>query len=177
MQCWFLPYNNVNWIQLQNISFLLSLLPLPSCNHFRSSQSARLGCLCYIATSYHLSIWYLIVYISQCYFLVAQLVNNLPAMQETWVWSWVGKIPWRREWTPTQAFWLGEFHGLSLSSLVPLSPTPLCPQVRSLFLPCKQVHQYHFSRFHLYEFSSLAQMCPTLCDPMDCSIEECVYCF
>ena len=26
--------------------------------------------------------------------LVAQLVKNLPAMQETWV----GKIPWRREW-------------------------------------------------------------------------------
>ena len=29
--------------------------------------------------------------------LVAQMVKNLPAMQETWVQSWVGKIPWRRE--------------------------------------------------------------------------------
>ena len=28
--------------------------------------------------------------------LVAQLVKNRPAMQETWV----GKIPWRREWLP-----------------------------------------------------------------------------
>ena len=28
--------------------------------------------------------------------LVAQLVNNLPAIQETWFDSWVGKIPWRR---------------------------------------------------------------------------------
>ena len=27
--------------------------------------------------------------------------KNLPAMRETWVWSWVGKIPWRREWLPT----------------------------------------------------------------------------
>ena len=25
---------------------------------------------------------------------------------------WVGKIPWRREWLPTPAFWPGEFHGL-----------------------------------------------------------------
>ena len=41
-------------------------------------------------------------------FLVAQLVKNLPAMQETWV----GKIPWRRERLPTPVFWLGEIHGL-----------------------------------------------------------------
>ena len=31
-------------------------------------------------------------------FLVAQTGKNLPAMQETWVQSWVGKILWRREW-------------------------------------------------------------------------------
>ena len=40
--------------------------------------------------------------------LVAQLVKNLPAMQETWV----GKIPWRREMILTPVFWPGEFHGL-----------------------------------------------------------------
>ena len=28
----------------------------------------------------------------------AQMIKNLPAMQETQVQSWVGKIPWRREW-------------------------------------------------------------------------------
>ena len=46
--------------------------------------------------------------------LVAQLVKNLPAMQETWVWfpGWVGKIPWRRERLPTPVFWPGEFRGL-----------------------------------------------------------------
>ena len=34
--------------------------------------------------------------------LVAQLVKNLTAMQETWGFGpWVGKIPWRREWLPT----------------------------------------------------------------------------
>ena len=26
--------------------------------------------------------------------------------------SWVGKIPWRREWLPTPVFWPREFHGL-----------------------------------------------------------------
>ena len=40
--------------------------------------------------------------------LVAQLIKNPPAMQETWV----GKIPWRRERLPTPVFWPGEFHGL-----------------------------------------------------------------
>ena len=44
--------------------------------------------------------------------LVAQLVKNLPAMQETWVWSWVRKIPWRRERIPIPVFWPGEFHRL-----------------------------------------------------------------
>ena len=44
--------------------------------------------------------------------LVAQLVKNPPAMQETQFDSWVQKIRWRREWPPTPVFWLGEFHGL-----------------------------------------------------------------
>ena len=44
--------------------------------------------------------------------LVAQLVKNPPAMRETWVGSWVGKIFWRRERLPTPVFWPGEFHGL-----------------------------------------------------------------
>ena len=40
--------------------------------------------------------------------LVAQLVKNPPAMQETWV----EKIPRRRERLPTPVFWPGEFRGL-----------------------------------------------------------------
>ena len=40
--------------------------------------------------------------------LVAQLVKNLPAMQETCV----GKIPWKRERLPAPVFWPGQFHGL-----------------------------------------------------------------
>ena len=44
--------------------------------------------------------------------LVAQLVKNPPAMQETWVRFLGWKDPWRRERLPTPVFWPGEFHGL-----------------------------------------------------------------
>ena len=44
--------------------------------------------------------------------LVVQLVKNLAAMWKIWVYSWVGKIPWRRERLPTPVFWPGEFHGI-----------------------------------------------------------------
>ena len=42
--------------------------------------------------------------------LVAQMVKNLSAVQETGFDPWVGKIPWRREWLPTPVFLPGEFH-------------------------------------------------------------------
>ena len=29
--------------------------------------------------------------------LVAQVVKSLPVMRETWIWSWVTKIPWEKE--------------------------------------------------------------------------------
>ena len=45
-------------------------------------------------------------------FLVAQLVKNLPAMQETNGFGpWVSKIPWRSKWQPTPVFLPREFHG------------------------------------------------------------------
>ena len=44
--------------------------------------------------------------------LIVQLVKNLPAMWEAWVWSLGWEDPWRREWLPTPVFWPGEFHGL-----------------------------------------------------------------
>ena len=36
--------------------------------------------------------------------LVAQLIKNPPAMQETWFNSWVGKIPWRKFRPPIPVF-------------------------------------------------------------------------
>ena len=46
--------------------------------------------------------------------LVAQMVKNLPPVQETWVQSWVGKISWRRKQLPTPVFLPGEFHELRI---------------------------------------------------------------
>ena len=43
--------------------------------------------------------------------MVAQIVKNLPAIQDTWFWPRVRKIPWRRECQPTPVFLPGEFHG------------------------------------------------------------------
>ena len=44
--------------------------------------------------------------------LVAQLVKNPPAVQETWVQSLGWEDPWKREQLPTPVFWPGEFQGL-----------------------------------------------------------------
>ena len=49
--------------------------------------------------------------------------KNLPAMQETQVWLWVSKTPWRREWLPTPVFLPREFHGQG--SLAGYSPRSL----------------------------------------------------
>ena len=43
--------------------------------------------------------------------LVAQMVKNPPAMQETWIQPLVRKIPWRSEWLLTPVFLPGLFHG------------------------------------------------------------------
>ena len=44
--------------------------------------------------------------------LVAQLVKNLPAVRETWVWSLDWEDSLRRERLPTPVFSPGELHGL-----------------------------------------------------------------
>ena len=43
--------------------------------------------------------------------LMAQMVKNPPAMQETQVRSLGQEVPWRREWQPTPVFLPGEVHG------------------------------------------------------------------
>ena len=40
--------------------------------------------------------------------LMAQTIKKLPAIWETWVWTWIGKIPWRRAWQPTPVFLPGQ---------------------------------------------------------------------
>ena len=61
---------------------------------------------------------------------------------------WVGKIPWRREWWPTPVFWPEEFHGL-------YSPWGGKDMTERLSLRL------------IYQFSSVTQSCPTLCNPMN----------
>ena len=43
--------------------------------------------------------------------LVAQLIKNLPTMQETWVRSLLGKIPWTRKQQSIPVLLPGKFHG------------------------------------------------------------------
>ena len=77
--------------------------------------------------------------------LMAQMVKNLPAMQETQAASLVRKIPWRREWQPTPVFLPREFHGQrslagyhsmakSLIWLSDLTHTHYLPKMRRLFV-------------------------------------------
>ena len=53
-------------------------------------------------------------------FLVAQMVKNPPAMQETRVQSLSQNLPWRREWLPSPVFLPEESHGQR--SLMSYSP-------------------------------------------------------
>ena len=43
--------------------------------------------------------------------LMAQMIKNLPAMQETQVQSLGGEDPWRKKWLPTLIFLPEEAHG------------------------------------------------------------------
>ena len=55
--------------------------------------------------------------------LVAKMVKDLPAMQETRFDPWVRKTPWSREWLPTPVFcWKSQFHtNTSKCSIIPQS--------------------------------------------------------
>ena len=86
-------------------------------------------------------------------------LNNLPKVtnpkvverdaverKETWVYPWVGKIPWRKAWQPTPVFLPGESHGQrslvsqSCTQLKWLSMVEICIQtqtVRLQFCSCQ----------------------------------------
>ena len=101
---------------------------------------------------------------------MAQMVKNAPAMQETWVQSLGGEDPlekgiathssiltWRISWTEEP----GRLQ--SMGSQTVGHDFQIGKGVRQgcILSPCL---------FNLYsEFSSVAQSCPTLCNPMDCS--------
>ena len=104
---------------------------------------------------------------------------------------WVGKIPWRSALQPAPVFLLGKSHGQrslqgtvhgTLKSLQCHNPKPLTLQ-HSAFFIVQHSHPYmttgktiFFTRWTFVgklhssvQFSSVTQLCLTLCDPMNCS--------
>ena len=83
--------------------------------------------------------------------LVAQLVKNPPAMQETWVQSLGWDDPWRRESLPTPIFLPGEFHGLQSMGLQRVGQdwatfTFFCSYQASTHLRSSSTLEYELSR-------------------------------
>ena len=105
----------VSWVQAGLVEGRLSgpwpLLTLGGCGRARDSASSlgdrRLGRAC---TCRGL-LWTVCFCPKRRAALGAQTAKNLPAVWETWVRCWIGKIPWRRKWQPTPIFLPGESHG------------------------------------------------------------------
>ena len=78
---------------------------------------------------------------------------------------WVGKIPWRRAWLPTLV--PRESHGQrSLEGYSPYS----CKKVGYNWNDLTHTHcLLPLSHANSFQFSSVAQSCPTFFNPMDCS--------
>ena len=88
------------WYVSEFPSFLRkSNIPLHLCSKF----------FLFIVVSGHLSCFYLLA--MDWASLVALMVNYLPEVQETWIWSFYQEDPLRREWQPTAVFSSGNFHG------------------------------------------------------------------
>ena len=84
--------------------------------HFFSSQKRKK--MSFILDAYcNLDMPFTFFYLE---FGLAQGVKNLPAMQETWVWTLGQEDPWIRKWQPTPVFLSGKSHGWR--SLVGYSP-------------------------------------------------------
>ena len=84
---------------------------------------------------------------------------------------WVRKIPWRRKWQPTPVLLPGKYDGWR--SLVGYSPwghkeSDATERLHFTFTFTIKLN-YTLYPFSSVQFSSVAQSCPTLCDPMNCS--------
>ena len=66
--------------------------------------------VCTLCTCLHMSVSDCGHPLSLWGFLVAQMVKNMPAMQQTQFNPWVRKIPWRTKGQPTPGFLPAEFH-------------------------------------------------------------------
>ena len=81
---------------------------------------------------------------------------------------WVGKIPWRRHDNPLQYSCLenpmDRGAGQAMVHRLTNSQTPLKHSQSH-----SQKHSQSHNRISSFQFSSVAQSCPTLCNPMNCS--------
>ena len=107
------------------------------------------------------------------------VVKNLPAKQKMLVWSLSQKIPWRRKCQPTPVFLPGKSHGQRI--LVGYS---LRGRKRvGHYLVTKKQQQYYITylkvakrinlKSYSVQLSLVTQLCPTLCDPMNCIKPPC----
>ena len=79
---------------------------------------------------------------------------------------WVGKIPQSKKQQPIPVFLPGKFHGQrSLGSMGSMGSQRVRHDSthKHTYIPCN----YLYSNFSSVQFSSVAQSCPTLCDPMN----------
>ena len=125
------------------ITSLLSISPFPPSHSSRSSDSLRLGSLCYIATSHQLSILHMVVYICRCYFLhLSHFLLSLLSLQQTNIYRCqlfktfsisqpsctfiqpvnYENLPWKKLYDFFK--WLSSFSSFQLLSHVWLSKTP-----------------------------------------------------
>ena len=101
--------------------------------------------------------------------LVAQVINKCLQCRRQGFDPWVGKIPWRGKWQPTPVFLPGKSYGerhllgYSPKSWTQLSDYSKCVPTGNYFSLCIWDWRYISSA----QFSSVAQSCLTLCDPMD----------
>ena len=93
---------------------------------------------------------------------------------------WIGKITWRREKLTSSVFWSREFQGLSRpwhhkesDTTEQLSLTHCSFLYPKGFIQSSwsiRNHEIKSMERGKYQIRSVAQLCPTLCDPMDCSL-------
>ena len=83
---------------------------------------------------------------------------------------WVREIPWRRQWQPTPVFLPGKSHGQrSLEGYSPWGHERVGHDLARSCLQTQSCSEVRRARISTYEFvcvCSVAQLCPTLCDPM-----------
>ena len=109
------------------------------------------------------------------------MVKNPPAVQETWVRSWVGKISWRRPWQPTPRFfaaespWTEEAGGIQVHGVTELDTTEVTEQARVCThtdIPC--FSKIHLTPFCFYERPTLT---PIFSNSVKKGSENCVQCW